>query len=541
MARPTGGRSTQSPPLPSTRLERRHLPVVSGWLLRSKRMLGADPSVRPLGRFAAAASALGGEPTMSPPRISRWETGIHSVPHSVADRYEQIIGLPPGTLAAPLALLHRHFAVDLRLELPYERRIPALDKATHAQLADVVDRVHGGDAVTGLEWDQFTAFLTVNPCLVLPRPDTAAELAHRLLAETLVADGLAWQLRFESFNRMLAHPVFAEDAAAACIATAGEPHHPAVFEAVNFLDGSPHPTAGAFLAQALAAGRRHDDVFGGALMAGVRRSRLGEFTSDECAAMVPSLRALVEDDTVDLLTRRLALRILALLRAHPRTRQVLDGAARAVSRSSLPLADDVHRAGVELADDLLRHARDTSTAAVARFRDQTLPNLLTAAILDPVPDQRLYLDMLLNASPYRDAIARRAAHWLSAPPHPQLRRNLLTLVRVLGDTRVADPFVAFASDPDCDLAVRVSALRSLGHLNIPADSALWRQAERAVGAAGDAATAGSLGAALAYALGVSGNTAALRRLLGKLPAEHHPAVDWWLHQPPGVRESLACG
>jgi len=540
MARATGGRSTQSPALPPTRLERRHLPVVSGWLLRSKRMLGADPSIRPLGRFAAAAAELGGDPTMSPPRISRWETGIHSVPHSVAERYEQIIGLPAGTLAAPLALLHRHFAVDLRLELPYERRVPALDKATHAQLADLVDRVRAGAAVTGLEWDRFTAFLTVNPCLIFARPDTAAVLARRLLAETLVADGLAWQLRFESFNRMLAHPVFAEDAAAACIAVTDEPHHPAVFEAVNFLDGSPHPTAGAFLAQAL-AGRGDDDVFGGALMAGVRRSRLGQFTAEECAAMVPALRTLVEDDSADLLTRRLALRILALLRAHPRTRQALDGAARAISQSSLPLADHVHQAGVELADDVLSHARDTSTAAVARFQDQTLPSLLRAAILDPVPDQRLYLDMLLNASPYRDAIATRAAHWLSQPPHPQLRRNLLTLVRVLGDARVADPFLAFGTDPDCDLGLRVSSLRALGHLGLPADSPLWRHAEGAVGAARDATTVGTLGPALAYALGVSGNTAGLRRLRRRLPPEQHPTVDWWLNQPAGVQDSLARG
>jgi hypothetical protein len=503
-------------------------------------MLGADPSIRPLGRFVAAAAGLVGEPSLSPPGMTRWETGIHGVPHSVAERYEQVIGLRSGTLAAPLALVHRHFAADLRLELPYDRRIPPLDKATHARLAEVVDRVHAGEVVTGLQWDEYTAFLTANPCLVLARPGTAAELAHRLLAETLVADGLAWQLRFESFNRMLAHPVFAEDAAAACMSITRDRHHPAVFEAINLLDGSPHPTAGAFLVKAL-TDPGSEDVFGGALMAGVRRARLGAFTTEECALLASSLRTLVEDGKADLMDRRLALRILALLRAHPRTRQALDSAAQAVSRSSLPLDPDVREAGAWLAGDLLTHARDNSAAAAARFHDQTLPNLLTAAILDPVPDQRLYLAMLLNASPYRDAIAHRAAYWVSEPPHPQLRRNVLMLARVLGDSRVASPLIALATDPGRDLDLRVSALRALGHLRIPAESSLWHQAERAVSAADDDVDAGALGAALAYALGVSGTSSLLKRLRRRLRPEQHPPVDWWLHQPPVLHDSVAQG
>ena len=201
----------------------------------------------------------------------------------------------------------------------------------------------------------------------------------------------------------------------------------------------------------------------------------------------------------------------------------------------------MHQAGVQLADDLLSHARDPSTAAAVRFQDQTLPNLLTAAILDLVPDQRLYLAMLLNASPYRDAIAARAAHWLSQAPHPQLRRNLLMLARVLGDTRVASPFLSLAIDPDCDLDLRVSALRALGHLRIPTDTHFWERAEGAVSAADDPATASTLGAALAYALGVNGNTPALQRLRRRVPHAQHPTVDWWRQQPPGIRDSLAQG
>jgi len=97
-----------------------------GWLLRVNRVLGPDPNLATATRFAAALRASGDGPA-SPARVSQWETGAARVGRRTVRRYETLLGLPAGRLAAIAeALPDGTDPLDPGPALPASPALPAL-------------------------------------------------------------------------------------------------------------------------------------------------------------------------------------------------------------------------------------------------------------------------------------------------------------------------------------------------------------------------------------------------------------------------------
>ncbi|HET7387505.1 MAG TPA: hypothetical protein VFJ19_12660 [Nocardioidaceae bacterium] len=535
------GRPSQSVALPDTRFTREHVDGAIGWLLRSNRLSGADEDLRALTRFAAAlpTAMSPSTPPFAPSTVSRWETGAQAVPYAAVVRYERLLNLPPSLLVSTIDLLHRHFADRVRMEPVLDRRLGPPSPAEHAALAETVEAVHEGRPVSGRDWDAFSAAMCAAPQILLPRPDTAEEVTRRLLSEMLVADDLAWMLRYEAFARLLMHPVYAAAAVDVCATMARDPTNQVFLETISVLDGSVHPDAARHVVSLL-EDPTTDRAFVGALLACVRKARFGHFTPEQAHRVAGIVSALIADADADEATRRIAVRVLALLRKNLATRS-------AVAQFPLPkgpampsVSATVMQAGDALVDELHQSTRRAPGSSL--MVDKTLPALLRAAVLDPVPDQRLFVSMLLRSSPYRAALAPICARRLVEPQHPELRPALLSLTRVISGPEQAREVRGLILDPDMDTELRASVARSLGHLRGEVEMAFL---ERALGEYGvESPSSQSHGSTeiltgLVYSLGIGGHL----DLMAGLPSEQLPratreAVGWWLALPPEVIASV---
>ncbi|MGH3444205.1 MAG: hypothetical protein ACRDPB_02405 [Nocardioidaceae bacterium] len=536
------GRPSESIALPETRFTRQHLDGAIGWLLRSNRLLGQSEDLRGLTRFAAAlpTAMSPSTPPFAASTVSRWETGAQSVPYAAVVRYERLLELTPSLLVATVDLLHRHFTEPLRKEPALDRRLGPPGPDDHAALAETVERVHDGRPVSGREWDTFTAAMCAAPQVLFARPDTAEEVSRRLLAEMIVADDLAWMLRYEALVRLLMHPAYAAAAIDACATIARDPTNQVFLETISTLDSSAHPDAAKYVLELL-QDPTTERAFLGALLACVRKARLGHFTPDQARALGRIVAGVIGDREAEDSNRRLAVRILALLRSNPASRA-------AVSRFPLPkgpslpkVSTEAMQAGNALMTDL-RGAVARHGLGSPRLVDKTLPSLLRAAVLDPVPDQRLFLSMLLRASPYRAAVAQTCTERLVAPGGEDLRPALLSLVRVNGGPDQTAQLRSLILDVDVDAGLRADAARTLGHLRDPNDEGFFERAlaEYGVGApSADAPESASLLTGLVYSLGIGGHLTAIAALpTERLPEPTRQAVGWWLGLPPEVIASV---
>lgn len=62
------------------------------------RVLGPDPDLARRDGFIAALKQR--QLPVDAPRVSRWESGMHTLPSQVIATYEQVLGLPEGALTA---------------------------------------------------------------------------------------------------------------------------------------------------------------------------------------------------------------------------------------------------------------------------------------------------------------------------------------------------------------------------------------------------------------------------------------------------------
>ncbi|MGH3496319.1 MAG: hypothetical protein ACRDP1_02490, partial [Nocardioidaceae bacterium] len=295
-------------------MDAEHLPLFVAWVLRTNRLMAADPALRKQGNFATAFHGGGWPASVDLSGVSRWETGLAGVPYAAVRRYEELLELPADSLVAPIDTLNRYLAPRLRPEPALRRPARPLDIVRHDHLADIIDRGSSGASVSGHEWDELTAFLATTPQVVLPKPSTATVLAERRLLESLIADGIAWMSRYEALNRMLAHPVFGTPAVVACASMGIDSQNPVVVESLSDLDSSAHPDASRVVISQL-LNPASDRAFYGALMSSVRKSRYGHFSPVQEEQLVRVLTDLVLDGGADGPQRQLAAQVLRIVRS----------------------------------------------------------------------------------------------------------------------------------------------------------------------------------------------------------------------------------
>jgi hypothetical protein len=518
-------------PWTSLRAEREH---VLAWLLRSHRLLAADPELRRVGRFVDVFRGGSWDRPVDATRVSKWETTTTAPDHAAVRRYEEVLGLPENHLVAFADVLLRYTVPELRAAPLLVRPPLELGPRVQARLAATVLAAHEDAVIDGPAWDELTHFLAVTPGAVLLRPDSASVVAERLLQEMIVADGQAWQQRFEAFCRLLAHPTMGSAAIDACVQLGSDPSNQVFIETWGALDAAPDPSAGRHLVRQLQH-PLNDRAFHGALLGCLRTSEQGRFSEQDTRSLLALLRPLVADPgarTADRYAARAVLRRLDPLGLRP-----------VVARP--PTAGMVAaQAVLARVDAALRAVDREERFGAVPFEDEMLPRVVQAALAAEVDDERLYLAMAVGASPYREVVAEvleaqvQELHRLGL--HTLLER-VVSALRVIGGPAQSGVLVALAGDEAVPTDVRSAAAFSLGHVGAGADGGLltlldsqtssWRA--RRDDASQEVLTG------VVYSLGVARRLPVLREWQEhQIPDPLRRSVRWWLDRPAAVMASV---
>ncbi|MFF7194825.1 XRE family transcriptional regulator [Streptomyces sp. NPDC008079] len=500
----------------------------AAWLLRVNRLYGREPRWAKGDSFARSFHGGSWPAQVSVSSISRWETGVTRVGHSAVRRYEQLLGLPPGQLTATIDILHRYAAPSAGA-VPLLARAPGDLGAAERRVDTLLDRALDDAPVTGADWDELTVLLVLHPQLRLRSRDWTA-LAERLLTESLVSDGLAWQQRHEALNRVLGHPSGQVAAVSACIAWAADAHNQVFLEPVCLLDSSAHPDAASGVLAQLAR-PTNDSAFLGALLACVRKVRLQHFDRPQSAV----LARLVKQVAYDADGRQAEERALAAV-----VSRMLDGAPPSLPARTRTGAGE--RYGSDIAARVTASALSAVSREIPRFTDPLLPLLVREMLLHPVFDMRLYAAMMVAATPYRAPVAAAMSYELSrlaVARDVTLAGRLLEALRIVGGTAERPLVQRLALAPTLPEAVVRAATSALAHMGGVSPRSFWENALALTPAAGGASrpAGGRAASAAVYGLGISGETDLLRRVSGdlRIPSKTRAAASWWLRLPSRVR------
>jgi hypothetical protein len=479
--------------------------TLTGRLLRASRV--HDPAGRFANAKAFAAAFRGGcwDRTAGESQISRWETGVHQAPLEAVRRYEQLLDVPPGQLTGALHLLGRYRSSgrDGRSVLR-GGPIGALEVARR-RLGDLIDLIDCDGPLSGTDWDELTTLLADNPAWTIAPRRIWRRMAERLTTEMIIANGVAWQQRFESLNRLMNHRDGQQAAIAVCADLAADPANQVPIEVVSMFDATAAPEATVPILQQLRK-PTNDRALYGAILACVRKIQYSHFTRDELLRLGSALRELAHDPGPDDL-RRLA--------GH-----VLD---RLGGRASTP-------AGAPAPTLLGRRM----VAALGDTADGVFGGMATAMFDSPVPDVRLYSAMYLAASPYRDALARQTAAVTIAAMGTDLSTSLagLEALGVIGGTAQRTLVERLLLAPGIPGAVTAQAARTIAHIGGRSGTSFWRSALRAHAGREDVQRS------LVYALGIADQDDLLHAVQRDVAVPHRArqAAGWWVGLPRQARD-----
>ncbi|GAA1442547.1 hypothetical protein GCM10009641_57370 [Mycobacterium cookii] len=159
----------------------------TAWTLRMARLTAQVDD----NRMKTVAAAIG----TSPARLSRAETG-QLRDGSLVDGYERVLGLPEGSLRAPIDVLARTFpwtsAVDAR---------PGSPISTVSVLSELTERLEGSEDVTGGEWLRWARAISVPGNVGLPTT-LAQRIIDRLVQELSRSCGHGYPTRYEALAKV---------------------------------------------------------------------------------------------------------------------------------------------------------------------------------------------------------------------------------------------------------------------------------------------------------------------------------------------------
>jgi hypothetical protein len=509
-----------------------------GWLLRVNRLYGGDAAWVSGAAFSAAFAGGCHPAAVSQSKISRWETGITGVPYSAVRRYEQVLGLPACSLSSVIDVIGRYMSSPAAGDSPGRWWPPGERAVTGPILEELLDQASSHAKMTAAGWDSLTAQLAAAPGLRLRRREWDT-ICHRLLTETIAADGEAWKPRFEAFNRLLEHPDGQQAAVTACADWAGDRGNHVFTETVGLLDACRHPAAATAVLGQL-TDPTNDDAFAGALLACVRKVTEHHFTAAQLRTVAGAACDLLASSAPahDQLRAHAA---AALTRMPADLRQHTGPQARllALSLTEGTARPYVHAAGIDDSLPGLLAARSTSLLPreIAHFDDRVLPSLTGEMLRAPVSDTRLYAAFLIRATPYRAPVANALAWRLSrlrSAEDPFLAGRLLEALRILGGT--AERGIAESlTDSRFPFPVQDAAFQALGHMDGTSQAVFWQEA--LTSHSSQEQPRNNSGKRLldhaVYALAMKRNIAELHRIAAdqRLPPSVQQAARWWLSVP----------
>ena len=465
-------------------------------------------------------------------------------------RYEELLDLPPGLLAAAADTIYRYAA-------PAGTGSPTLDRGAllgtgpeaYHRLEDLIDRARSDDLVSGAEWDELTGRVCALPGLVIVPRKVWGELAERLLSEMIIADGVAWLQRFESLNRLLGHQVGQEAAIAALASSAADPTNEAFIETVCAFDASRHPDAARHVLAQL-VNPTNERARYGALLACVRKIAYGHFTPDQRQGLVSMVRGFVGDPGTAPGVRVAAVDLLRRFATELSTDAQVQLRRALRDQPTLALVFTAGRlAATETARVVIDRIAASATAGLPReipaYTDELMPMLVEEMLYDPVVDIRLYASMLLYATPYRVPMAAALASELLraiGARDTSLAAAILGGLRFLGgpaERPIVERLVLATGTPD---EATVAAAEHLGHVGGRSDAAFWHKALDQHGRRWrryhDRASAETL-RGLVYGLGMAHEDGLLAQVRAdtEAPPPVRASASWWVRHPRTIRES----
>jgi hypothetical protein len=517
------------------------------WLLRVNRIFGANGQFTKGVVFAAAfpGGCWSGSADVS--KISRWETGHIRVPYLAVRRYEELLGLPANSLVSTIDTICRYLSGNGDFFVSTRNQGKDLD-AVIDDLEVVADKALSGGLMTGVEWDALNNALGAELRLVVIPRSAWAEISGRLLSEMVIADGLAWTQRFEALNRLLAHPMGQRAAIDACASLGSDRASQVVVEAVSALDGSGHRDASRHVLSQL-KDSTSGPAFYGALLACIRKIRFAHFTDTELRVIGTVVADLLtgpcrHDDAQTLaaeLFRQLPTGLRVGAGRQLQKEKAVGGSVKEVlATGRLATAGAAVIAG-RVADSVIAEMADRATS----FRDKTLRVLIDDVLFSPVLDVRLYTAMLIQATPYREPLARSLTAEMAKPEtmrRADLAATIVGCLRIIGgpeERPIIERLILASGMPP---SVTAAAAHAIGHIGGTSTDPYW---SKAIGhhsllwhRHGSPAVETVL-RDLIYGLGMSRNETMLARIRedASLPWPVRSAASWWLGLPRRTYES----
>ncbi|GAA3239363.1 hypothetical protein ACFO1B_09565 [Dactylosporangium siamense] len=514
--------------------------------MRANRRYGDDdPQEARLASFAARLTAHGCRASAG--QVSRWESGQVMVPHRVVSGYERALGLPDKSLVGVVDALLRQATAHLAPS-SLDRRVDPDDRAVHARAEDLLDRALGDGTMSGSDWDDLTILLCALKNVVMPTR-LWGELATRLLAEQLVADGGAWRLRGEATHRLLWHPRSRPHVIAACAAVVRDPRCPIVIEPLAILDLATEPSVAALLLSQL-TDPVDERAVRGALLASISKVRQRQFTADQLGRVAGIVVELLGDPRLHAAARPLAGELVGHLppalrdRSVRRLRRTFDAdldLAGAVTEQRTAGADRSHR----MVQRIVGRAVSSMPGYTDATPDEMLARLVDEMLFSTNLDVRLHAAQLAGATPFREPLAGAVCAELRRPP---VIRDAVRACAILETL----PFIATRRHrqlvetmllaPGLDGATSSAAAWTISHIPGHSAPAFWSAAldrYRRTWLRHRSAHSRETLRGLTYALGIAGDTATLAavRAHPDMPADSRHAAQWWAALPSVIRRS----
>jgi hypothetical protein len=505
-----------------------------GWLLRVNRLYGANGVWASAASFAEAFAGGSHPGAVSPSKVSRWETGLVSVPYSAIRRYEELLGLTARSLSSTVDVVGRYMSGQAGRDSAGRVWLSRAEQVTGHGFDSFLDMVTSDGMMTAADWDDLSTVIASTPGLRLRRRDWEA-VSSRLLVETVSADGDAWKPRFEAFMRLLSHPDGQQAAIAACAAWARCRDNHAAIEVISLLDTCHHPDAASAVVDQLTNPVK-EDAFAGALLACVRKVPEGHFSPEQVHCVAEVSMEVVSAHADEQLRTHAA---TVLSRLPPALR------SRAGQQLGMPVGAGSERHGAQAEPG--RQGNQLSGLIAARsisllgreaghFEDELLPVLVNEMISSPLSDARLYAAFLIRDTPYRQPVADSLIWAMTRVPGNRDTASvarLLSALRIVGDAAHRHDVEGFA-DPRMPLAVQGVAIQALGHMGGKSDAAFWQGTfdRLACPPAYDSGRERLLVHA-AYSAGMKRHVAVLEHACGieAVSRAGRAAAKWWLNLP----------
>lgn len=492
------------------------------WLLTVARVLGPDPDLARRDGFIAALKDHGVPVDAS--RVSRWESGLQTLPSRVVATYEEVLGLTEGSLVSVASGLRRSFGSG---PTPRENGVRDVD-VSDGELDRLLEVTESGTG-TGAHWLRLADHLGRFDRVFLRETHWTA-LCRRLVTELGSAVGTAYVRRYEAAAAFIRHPNARRHLILAVGQFVTDPDTQVVAPVLNLLSEVPDPAAAALTLRMLSADSENRYLRRAASSVAATKLARGHF--DETA--LPRLEshvvgALRRGESLDgrLDSFDLAVRLpeeswervtggLRTRRAHALVSQARAGDEMIPSARAAAVVAELAPA---VQADTPRHQ--------AQEPDLMLRRLLREALFHSHKPRRHHAALLVAASPYSPAAARHLLQ-LATDPNELLAARAWTVLMRIGSHDLGDQVVERALVDDRP-TVRARAL-----VNVGLDGSVTPEQSAAVAQQYDASKSLERHATL-FALGMAG-APELGALAAADDADTARAARWWLSQGQAIHD-----